>query len=57
LLLHYPDLQEVRLAVNRKNYKSINFYFKIGFIIDHCMDVAIGNGFYMNDFEMIWKKK
>lgn len=57
LLVQYPDLLEVRLAVNRKNYKSINFYFKIGFTIHHCMDVDIGNGFFMNDFEMIWKKK
>lgn len=40
------------LTVNRQNYKSINFYFKNGFIIDHVADFDIGNGFVMNDFVM-----
>lgn len=45
----------VRLTVNRKNYKSINFYFKNGFVIERIEDFDIGNGYYMNDFIMIKK--
>ena len=44
---------EIRLTVNRKNFKSINFYFKNGFKIETVEDFDIGNGFYMNDFVMI----
>ncbi len=40
------------LTVNRQNYKSINFYFKNGFVIDHVADFDIGNGYVMNDFVM-----
>jgi RimJ/RimL family protein N-acetyltransferase len=40
------------LTVNRQNFKSINFYFKNGFKIDHVADFDIGNGFVMNDFVM-----
>lgn len=47
----------MRLTVNRQNYKSINFYFKIGFTIEQVADFDIGNGYYMNDFVMIWKNK
>lgn len=46
----------IRLTVNRQNYKSINFYFKNGFVIEKVADFNIGNGFFMNDFVMIWKK-
>ena len=53
----YPDLQTIRLTVNRQNYKSINFYFKIGFRIEKCIDMPIGNGFEMNDFIMVWQRK
>lgn len=48
--------KEVRLTVNRQNYKAINFYFKNGFVIEKVADFDIGNGFYMNDFVMLWKK-
>ena len=48
----YPTSKSFTLTVNRKNYKSINFYFKIGFKIDHVDDFDIGNGYYMNDFIM-----
>ena len=41
-----------QLTVNRQNYKSINFYFKNGFVIDKVADFDIGNGFVMNDFIM-----
>jgi len=56
LLEQYPDVQELRLTVNRLNFKSINFYFKIGFRIESCIDVPIGNGFVMNDFVMLWHR-
>ena len=56
LVAQYPDLCEMRLTVNRQNYKSINFYFKIGFRIEKCADFPIGNGFVMNDFVMVWRK-
>jgi RimJ/RimL family protein N-acetyltransferase len=52
-----PGLQTIRLTVNRQNFKSINFYFKQGFIIEQVADFDIGNGYYMNDFVMIWKRK
>lgn len=54
LLSHYPGIRELRLTVNRQNYKSINFYFKIGFTIERCVDIPIGEGFEMNDFQMLY---
>ncbi len=45
----------IRLQVNRKNYKAVNFYFKNGFTIESTGDFDIGNGYYMNDFVMIKK--
>jgi RimJ/RimL family protein N-acetyltransferase len=56
LLARYPQLRELRLTVNRQNYKSINFYFRIGFIIEKCVDIPIGDGFEMNDFQMLWRR-
>ena len=53
LLSLYPDLRELRLTVNRQNYKSINFYFKVGFKIEFCLDIPIGDGYEMNDFQML----
>jgi ribosomal protein S18 acetylase RimI-like enzyme len=49
--------QSIRLTVNRANYKSINFYFKNGFIIEKVADFDIGNGYFMNDFVMLWQVK
>ncbi len=49
-------IQELRLQVNRQNYKAINFYFKNGFEIERVADFDIGDGYQMNDFIMIWKK-
>lgn len=46
-------LKTMRLFVNRENFKSINFYFKMGFSIERVIDQHIGNNFYMNDFVMI----
>ena len=47
--------KQVRLTVNRQNFKSINFYFKVGFKIERVADFDIGKGFVMNDFVMIWQ--
>lgn len=55
LLSKYPDIQELRLTVNRQNYKSINFYFRVGFTIETCLDIPIGEGYEMNDFQMLLK--
>lgn len=56
-LAEYPDLRELRLTVNRCNYTSINFYFKNGFVIERCVDIPIGEGYVMKDFQMIWQRK
>lgn len=50
-----PENKPLRLHVNRKNFKAINFYFKNGFVIERLGDFDIGNGYYMNDFVMIFK--
>lgn len=57
LLKRYPSAKTFSLTVNRSNYKSINFYFKLGFKIDHIDDFDIGQGYFMNDFIMKWEKK
>jgi ribosomal protein S18 acetylase RimI-like enzyme len=57
LLNELPEINTIRLTVNRSNYKSINFYFKLGFIIDEAKDFDIGNNYFMNDFIMIYKRK
>jgi len=51
-LIEMIQPHELFLHVNRKNFKSINFYFKNGFKILKIEDVSIGNGFEMNDFLM-----
>ncbi|MBK9319647.1 MAG: GNAT family N-acetyltransferase [Bacteroidetes bacterium] len=50
-----PTIKTLRLTVNRKNYTAINFYFKMGFIIEEVKDFDIGNGYEMNDFVMLKK--
>ena len=45
----------IRLQVNRLNLKAINFYFKMGFIIESAGDFDIGGGYFMNDFIMLRK--
>ena len=52
-----PGMNTMRLTVNRSNFKSINFYFKLGFIIEEVKDFDIGNNYFMNDFIMIYKKR
>lgn len=57
VLEQMPNAETIELFVNRENYKSINFYFKHGFIIKSVVNQDIGQGFYMNDFIMIKKVK
>lgn len=54
LLARYPDLRTLRLRVNRRNFKSVNFYFKVGFRIEYCIDTPFGEGYVMDDFQMIY---
>ncbi len=49
------DGKSIKLTVNRKNFKTINFYFKHGFYIDSVEDFDIGDGYFMNDFVMAKK--
>lgn len=53
LLLKYPDVLKWKLQVNRQNHKAINFYFKMGFVIEEVADFDIGDGYFMNDFIMV----
>lgn len=57
LMVMYSQCSTARLTVNRHNYKSINFYFKAGFVISEVKDFDIGDGYAMNDFIMVWKRK
>jgi ribosomal protein S18 acetylase RimI-like enzyme len=41
----------LELNVNRNN-KAKDFYLKAGFKIKETVDIAIGNGFFMNDYVM-----
>ncbi|WP_317898332.1 GNAT family N-acetyltransferase [Aurantibacillus circumpalustris] len=47
--------KKITLTVNRQNFKSVNFYFKLGFKIERIADFDIGNGYVMNDFVMTWE--
>lgn len=51
-----PEISSWKLQVNRQNYKAINFYFKCGFYISEVADFDIGDGYFMNDFIMTWKR-
>ena len=55
ILAELKDARSIRLTVNRKNFKAINFYFKNGFVISEVADFDIGNGYFMNDFVMTKK--
>ncbi len=52
LLSQIDSSKPIKLQVNRTNYKAINFYFKVGFIIETVGDFDIGGGYFMNDFVM-----
>ena len=56
LLSHYPDWQTVRLNVNRRNFRSVNFYFKMGFTVESIMDLPVGEEFIMDDFVMVKRR-
>jgi len=56
VLLLLSDIREMRLQVNRQNYKAINFYFKVGFVIERVADFDIGDGYFMNDFVMLYRR-
>ena len=43
----------IRLQVNRRNYKAVNFYFKLGFQIEKTAEFDIGQGYTMDDFVMV----
>jgi hypothetical protein len=51
------EANSIRLNVNRQNFKSVNFYFKLGFKIEKVSDLDVGNGYFMNDFVMLWQNK
>jgi len=55
LLQHTKTGSPMRLQVNRLNYKAVNFYFKMGFVIERTGDFHIGGNYYMNDFVMVRK--
>lgn len=55
ILNEIGNAETIKLTVNRKNYKAINFYFKNGFVIKEVADFDIGQGYFMNDFIMIRK--
>ncbi len=56
LLALYQEIRSITLQVNRQNYKSVNFYFSVGFKIIQVADFDIGEGWQMNDFIMEWKR-
>ncbi|MFI5204477.1 MAG: GNAT family N-acetyltransferase [Flavobacteriales bacterium] len=45
--------KSIKLNVNRMNVKAINFYYKLGFNISRVVNFDIGNGYVMEDFEMV----
>lgn len=55
MLKQLAPVLTVRLTVNRKNFRSINFYFKNKFTIEKVEDFDIGNNYFMNDFIMLLK--
>ena len=46
------QFDSLELNVNRNN-PAIRFYVKLGFHIIDEVDIAIGSGFYMNDYIML----
>jgi ribosomal protein S18 acetylase RimI-like enzyme len=52
-LAHFPTAKTMRMQVNRKNFKAVNFYFKNGFTIEKAEDFDIGNNYLMEDYVML----
>jgi GNAT superfamily N-acetyltransferase len=44
--------QSIELQVNRQN-KAVYFYQAMGYQISNEVDIAVGNGYYMNDYIMV----
>jgi GNAT superfamily N-acetyltransferase len=57
LLKLFPQLNTIELQVNRRNIKTVNFYFRVGFVIKEAKDFDIGGGYFMKDYVMIYRKK
>lgn len=57
LVNYFPDLKTMRLQVNRKNFKSVNFYFRVGFVIEDSKDFDLGGGYSMDDFVMVFVRR
>lgn len=55
LIEAYPDIEFIRLNVNRRNFRSVNFYYKMGFQVESVMELPVGPGYVMDDFVMIWR--
>ncbi|MBI3509784.1 MAG: GNAT family N-acetyltransferase [Bacteroidetes bacterium] len=53
----FPACNSMRLQVNRLNFKAINFYFKLGFTIEYAKNFDIGEGYSMDDYMMILRRK
>ncbi len=53
VLEQMPNAESIELCVNRENFKTVNFYFKHGFVIKKIINQDIGAGYYMNDFVMV----
>jgi len=53
IMLRTDPTKPYKLQVNRQNYKAVNFYFKMGFVINSIGDFDIGGGYFMNDFVMV----
>lgn len=56
LIANFPEMKTMRLQANRMNYKTINFYFRVGFVIEEAKDFDIGGGFFMEDYVMVLKR-
>ncbi|HET6992154.1 MAG TPA: GNAT family N-acetyltransferase [Bacteroidia bacterium] len=54
LLSEFPAIETIRLQVNRMNYKTVNFYFRLGFVIEEAKDFDIGSGYFMEDYVMVY---
>jgi len=46
-------LSQLRLTVNKNNSKSIEFYKHQGFEVKRALTIDIGQGFVMDDYEMV----
>ncbi|GAA4270483.1 GNAT family N-acetyltransferase [Hyunsoonleella aestuarii] len=53
----YYNLENIRLTVNINNINSIKAYEKMGFVNEGPLVTDIGNGFIMDDYQMIKKIK